>query len=368
MQLIALRLLDADSLIRSHEGNIGQKTISGEFVEKNYKHLKETKLWCVDPCTEDYLSKDKTEFTNFNGFSPDVKKTVLSFDDKNHAQTWKSLSGNASKLMKFILENAQAQVRAGADFVIPPSPLISATDPKYIVDVWYDIVKTTATYSKTNLEKDSCIFLNLHGNNFQNTEKLNLILEKLFQEVSEAEIGDIKLIILKIKSPRFEEAPCRARFKSFIENLSRYAASTERALLLLDTDSMGLISIALGIDGFIEPINGVVGGEIRRSKEKRGRYYHPEALRFYSFPDMVDIYKNSNQRLPCDCSFCSHIKGNGIEDINIEMWNLGRRLHLITKRNDEISECHKEINDNTISTSMVDKIQRSDIKNMLDLL
>lgn len=366
-QMVALNIFDAHSIIMEREGNLGQKTISGEDSEKDYKHLRKTKVWCIDPCTDKYMSKNKDAFENFNGFSQETKKLILSFDEKNHCQKWQYINSDATTFMKFIRENVQLQTQNGADFIIPPAPLISASDPKYMIDVWYNIIKTTGTYSKTNLEKSTSILLNLHSNNFQTPEKLKLIIGKLSEEISNTEISDVKLIIVKIKNPILEDGPSRTRYKGFILALSKYAAATERALLLLNTDSLGLISIANGLDGFIEPLNGVIG-EVHRSREKRGRYYHPEALRFYGFQALKDIYANNNRNLPCNCGFCSGINGKSIENIDTEKWNNGRRLHLLSKRNDEISECHKEIHENTISTSMLDKVQRSDIKNLLDVL
>lgn len=373
--IISSKIYDAWNIIREKEGRLSMLNLKGEFVEKNYRNLRAEKLWIFDPCTDEvYYKNPNTEkkFKECGLLSQNIRKFLIKMDGKNYDNSWKSLNENIPLFMKFLREFVKAQAELKADIILPPVPMIMADSPDYIVDIWHKIIKTTGVLSKTLAEKNSSILINLNFNIFRRPTKLKKLLETLLEISSEDSISEIKTIIIKIqKSDDLEAdtAETRTRFKKFIAGIIDYASLTKRATFILDESSIGLACISLGIDGFIEPLNGVTGVGIARSNEKKGRYYHPEGLKYVRFPDIKEFYNNNNKKLPCNCHFCSNINGNDLDSgVSIEEWNTFRRGHLLESRNSEIEEYNKTIDENTTTNAIIDKIQRSDIKNLLDIL
>jgi len=372
--LIASKIYLMGEIIREKEGRLGLMTLTGKSVEEFYKNLRGEKIWLIDPCTDELYYKNENvrkSFSGMNGLSTEIKKLLVETDEKNYHRLWNNLNSDANLFMKFLGEFVKVQAKLKVDIILPPSPLITADSPDYVIDVWHKITKTTGILSKTLAEKNSAILLNLHFNLFRRPEKLAYIIKKLTDIASEATISEIKTIIIKIHGEDLESdtGETRARFRSFIQEITNFASLTKRAVFMLDTSSVGLACISLGVDGFIEPLNGVIGIGIAKSKDKHGRYYHPDGLKYTRFKDLKEFYENNNSNLPCHCSFCNNISGRHIEkEVPTMEWNLSRRGHLLECRDSEIKEYRKTIDENTTSNAIIDKIQRSDIKNLLDIL
>jgi hypothetical protein len=373
--LFCSKVYNIDEAIREKEGRVGILNLAGESIEKEYKKLKNEKIWLIDPCTDEPYYKNPNTITGFiktQNISKEIKEVLVSMDGENYNTSWKSLSENTNKFMKFIREFVKAQAEAKADIILPPVPVITADSPDYMIDIWYEVIKTTGILAKTLAEKNSAILIDLNFNLFRRPQRLEKLLEKLLNLSSESSISDIKTIILKVhklEELESDTAETRIRFKRFIVGITNYATITGRITFMLDISSIGLASISNGIDGFIEPMNGVTGVGIAFSKEKRGRYYHPEGLKFVRFQDIREFYENNNSNLPCHCPFCNKINGKHMDnEMKMNEWNLARRGHLVLCRNSEIDEFNKTIDENTTSNAIVDKIQRSDMKNLLDIL
>ncbi|MGI0141152.1 MAG: hypothetical protein ACREBF_00670, partial [Candidatus Micrarchaeales archaeon] len=269
---------------------------------------------------------------------------------KTHAKLWKRLSENETQLMGLIKDNSNAQADGKADIIMSATPLLTGTDPDYMVDIWYKVVRATAVYSTTNLDKPSTISINVHKNIFLNRTKLDTILKKLRDEATEVELGDIRLVTLKILDSNLESETdiVKANYRYFVMGLADYAKATKRLLLLMNTDTLGLISIALGVDGFVEPVDGRLGLFGFSSTIRKGARYNPDALRSYPYEQWVilnPVYASTTE----------------------EEWKIEKRLWLLKSRDEEIDECHKAILDKTIYLGMKDKVRRSAIKNYLDV-
>jgi hypothetical protein len=372
--IIASKIYSTPNIIREHESRLSITTLSGELVEKSYKELKNGKLWVIDPCTDELYYKNeniKEAFSKCIELSSDVREFLTRMTPDNYNLQWDNLNNNTAFFMKFVGDFVKCQGQLKSDIICPPVPLITADSPDHLIELWHKIVRTTGVLAKTLLEKNSAIVLNLHYNLFRRPAKLNSLFKKLSEMVSDSTISEIKAIIIKLQGEELESdtGETRARFRQFMIAMGKYAILTKRAIFMLDTSSVGLICISLGLDGFIEPLNGVVGSRIAMSKDKHGRYYHPDGLKFTRFNDLKAIYANNNQKLPCHCSSCLQINSRDLEnDVSLDEWNNARRSHLLECRNAEIEEYHETIEDNTISNAIVDKVQRSDIKNLLDVL
>jgi len=357
-------------IISEKETRRDLKNSTGEFVEKKYLDLRE-KIWFMDSfCDALYYASFEAGLKDFSRFSKEVRDFLSTITQSNYASKFRDLKDDTSLYMKFIREVVQEQVNYRMDFVTPPVPLIFNDSPNYLVDIWFDMIKTTAILADTKADKPSSVYLTVHSNNFKKPEVLNLVLGKLFDEATEQDISHIKFVVLKVIDEgalETETAGMRLRYRQFITDLSMYCSNTNRTLIMLDSNSLGLTSISLGVDAFIEPLNGVTGIGFRKSKDKHGRFYHPEGLKFDGYNDINELYKNTGS-LPCNCKFCSVVKVKDLNDLGYPTWWSLRRSHLAAARNEEVKEFHEAIEQGIITNAITDKIQRSDVKNYLDFL
>lgn len=319
---------------------------------RRYLHLKQNNLFFVDPTAKGFLLN-----------------ADASIDDLT-PESWSTARTNTKTLMNFITSSSEKQFKLDGDSIISPSPLIKSDSPNYLLDLWFDVVKTTGTYAKIRFGRSSSILLNLHFNVFRNSKRLNEIVAMLNNEDKEREIADVKSIFLRVKDPRFEtDTGAITRYKNFVSSLALYAKNTERALFVYNTDSLGLASINLGADGFIEPQNGQLSEFPGRSPEKHGSHYDSIGLRHKPFLDVDETYQNNDGVMSHDCEYC--VKYNGLptlKDASLSEWWIDKRAHLLVCRNHEIQEAITEIQQNTISKGMLDKFQRSSVKNYIDAL
>jgi hypothetical protein len=372
---ISSYIFDIEGIIQEKENNLSTTTLQdfgiGGEKEREYKHLRSKAIWCVDPCTSDYAysTNEHDRLISYKGFSPEIQKLIASFNNQNHDKKWADLFTNKPLYMKFIRENIVAQIVSGMDFIVPPTPLITADSPSYMVEIWYDIVKTCGTYAAAAYHMPSSILMNVHSNNFTNPKNIEAMLRKLESSDVTKELMDSRLLLLKVVFPDFESATgdVRLRYKDFTTELAIYASATKSAVFALNVNSVGLVSIANGLDGFVEPINGVLSG-IAKSKSKRGRYYHPDSLKFYPYTSVKEIVNNSGT-LPCHCDFCKSFRGRDLDQaLNTQEWNDLRRGHLLMSRNDELRECVETLHNGTIVGGMAEKVRRSDVSNFAQIL
>jgi len=312
--------------------------------------LKQDNLLFVDPTATNFLLKEKS----IDDLTPD---------------DWSGAHSIPKTLMGFIKSAVERQYQL-SDAIIPPSPLIKADSPKYLTKLWFDVVKTTGTYASASYGKSSSILINLHFNAFRNTNKLNEIIEMLNSEDNEMEIADIKAVFLRVKDPRFDtDVGAIARYKNFVSALALYAKRTERAFFIYNADSIGLVSIALGADGFVEPQDGQLSEFAGRSIEKHGSLYDSIGLKHMRFDDVEETYQNNGRIMSHDCEYC--IKYNGrdtLKTASYAEWWVDKRSHLLVCRNHELGEAIAGIQENSVSQGMCDKFQRSSVKNYLDAL
>jgi hypothetical protein len=339
----------------------------GEPVEKRYLELRK-RIWFEDTACESLYYTYGDSLKEYSGFSKELRDFLASVNQENYHQKFLELKEDSKLYMRFLNEFIDEQTRLRMDFVMPPVPMISNASPKYMIEIWLDMVKTTAVLADTKVDKPGAIYLSIHANNFKKPEVLNLLMEKLYEETTREELSKIKFVVVKIidvNTLETETAATRIRYKAFMTSLSTYCSNTASNLILLDCNSIGLASISLGADCFVEQLSGASGNGFRISKDKNGRYYHPEALKTYNRADISEIAKSTGS-LPCNCKFCKVV--GDVDRLDLTSWRMFRRAHLVAARHEEIKECHEAIQQDIITNAMTDKIQRSDVKNFLDLL
>ncbi len=331
--------------------SVSEGDVNSELF-KRHQHLKQNNLFFVDPTTGGFILKDDS-----------------SIDDLT-PESWSTARADPKTLMNLITSSSEKQFKLDADSIISPSPLIKYDSPKYLLDLWFDVVKTTGTYASTRFGRSSAILLNLHFNLFRDTKKLNEILAILNNEDKQKEIADIRAVFLRVKDPHFDsDSGALARYKSFVSALAVYAKTTGRAFFVYNTDSLGLGSITLGVDGFIEPQNGHLTEFGGRSDEKHGSLYDSLGLFHKPFRDVEESFQNNGNVMSHDCEFCTKYNGMAtLNDAGCAEWWIDKRAHLLVCRNHEIDEVISEIQQDTITKGMRDKFQRSSVKSYIDVL
>jgi len=201
----------------------------------------------------------------------------------------------------------------------------------------------------------------------------------MLDEKVEAEIGECKIVFISIRHRTLgvtelfdKDMIARENLKYFLLELSQYSHITGRAIILCNTDSLGLFSIGCGTDGFIEPLNGNCSEFRRTSKADKHGGYYCEDEKITKNWDSVTAEYNVTKKLPCHRECCQHLNNRNLSDLRVideDTWNFGiRRLHRLVCRNGEISQCHEEIENKTIKEGMRSIVQNSNMKNFLDLV
>jgi hypothetical protein len=338
------------------------------FTEKNYLSLKlndektEVNLKIDDSRNDKLLSKIENGNLNIYKKNSDVK---------THYNYWTQLI-EGKHIQSLATWYAKYQSENNADIIIPPSPLIDGIHEK-LIDYAIDVNRKSIRAAEA-LGKPSALYFLINYPVFTNSETFFKVNEGLFDVLIEddEELSSVKLIIIKIKNYRFADANnsvARENLKIFLSSLGTISRNTERGVLLLDADSLGLIALFNGIDCYAEPLNEKIQEQWGKASTKTylGKYYHPEKLESLPFEELNNrIYKKSNKILPCSCPACLSLNGKNL-DSDRDLWNTNRKIHKLHCRNQEINEVIKAIENNGIR-GISNKLSKSSISQYKDIL
>lgn len=371
INVVLYRLWEAYNVRKLREARNRQRTLFGNYVDENYRFLKQNKLILIDPATEYfYFSRNKDNLRLIQGTPIFLKEFIQNCNRENHSKFWRSLITGKNRINRTALIDwyVKQQLQNGADIIIPPSPLIDGKDESLIEYSW-NINKLTKSISEIVYKKPSSIYWLLNFPIFKSDEQIEKIIEKLYLDESDGDnhLSDIKITFIKIKNYDFNSNFIeRDNLKKFLNEINKIQNLTEKSFFFLDsTDFLGLVTIVKGADGFSEPLDCNVREYYgSNSSNMKGRYYHPEIGTMIPFDNVKKILKNNQDHLPCHCESCNLVNSQNIDNID---WNKIRRLHLLYIRNEQIQEIKDAIKNNSIR-GIFDKLFRSAFKNYLEFI
>jgi hypothetical protein len=182
------------------------------------------------------------------------------------------------------------------------------------------------------------------------------------------------IIAIKIRNPAFEKAEAsaeRVTLQSFLEGLRTYKDQTKALSFVINADSIGYVYLALGIDGFIEPVDGNFNPDIRvrrapvdldageiPKKTHHGKYADMQRLDEQPYENVRVMFKNNGNVLSCHCFECNKYNGQGLPTEEYE-WNSFRRRHRLHARDEHVSQIKESIRQKNLRGAMFDRVSES---------
>lgn len=369
IQGIFYDVYNVDEIIKLREANQYRKTLLGAIEpDTNYLFVKGSFAIFIDPCTEYFYfqSPKREKYLKIKSQPPlpQYIKDLLRSTDKTHLHNWIKVrdDGNIPNLINWYIRHSSTNF---ADVIIPPTPLLDGSSND-LLEIAFEINKNTALL--TTDKKACAIYFPLNFKIFRNiSSHLERIIQFLWD--NETILKDANIIFVKIKNYDFNtNGVSRQKLKNFLFSLSQSAKSLGKAVFLLDTDSLGLISLFCGVDGYIEPMDANIKDQRGEPSalSYMGKYYNPQKLDFWKYEDLLDYFKNKGT-LPCNCPVCAAINKSSSLPKDKDDWNIKRKVHFLHSRNSEMKEVHHSIKNN-YTRGIADKIIQSNYKNYLDLI
>jgi hypothetical protein len=179
-----------------------------------------------------------------------------------------------------------------------------------------------------------------------------------------------EIVFYRVRNEKFADGKSiieRTNYQAFIEGLNQYKIMNKAMTMMLNTDSMGFISLGMGVDAYAEPISGIVNQDIRPRRknveeeeittQRFGRYFNPQDLLWWKFDAFDELYVNSEKVFPCECPECQVSKGGNLD--NATKWNKFRRIHTVLARDKHVQELKESIKQSNVRGAMFDKVAKS---------
>lgn len=355
-----------ERVIKEWELRIGQRDLSMEEIRTTYEKIKEEFFFLVDPSTEYFYfnAYKRTDFLKILDLPYIIKQMLKYSNTKTHYRYWKDIMEGKSKdsQIQYINWFVKYQSRYFADIILPPTPFISGENPNLVK---YAIKINTKTYEVSkNFDKIPSFYFPIHNRVLrENEDQIQAILDFLYDNLEMYK--DVRFIFFKIKNYDIDESSVfRRNLKFFLSELSHISDISQKATIILDARVLGLVAIHSGIDGFCEPLDGLIR-DYGRKKRGRGRIYNPIPMEFMSYNDFRKFYNSNGRNFPRIGVYSEQFNGTDLD--TIEDWNKFRRLYLLECRDHELEEIHSMITEG-ITRGFADKISKSGRKNYLDVL
>jgi hypothetical protein len=309
-------IFDVMDITHRKEQGLRQQTIFGEVSEKGYHEFKNSNITIIDPCMEYFYSRvqDKREkylaLVKDSRFVADKETKnllvdmLINSDTKTHFKYWHRLMEGDYKndLVPILTAYLKFQGSLNVDVIIPPVPYMDGSSPKF-VDYCIQVNKLTQDLAKYyTMATPVAIYLPLSYRMFYKaSEQLKSLIEFL-QMKADNEFNGPRLIFFKIKDYDFHKSrEARDNLRDFFTLLNIIAEKQNKASFMLDTDSLGLVAISQGIDGFSGPLDFYIR-DFRGSGEgiHEGAYYNSDELIPQRYIDLLKVYKKRGHYLVLD--------------------------------------------------------------------
>lgn len=285
------------------------------------------------------------------------------FREKEHANFWSCVKNDANMRMKLIRDTFNIEMRARADILIPPVPLIMT---QHLLDVAISMnEKGRAFSSSLSEEKRECAdYFIIHPRLLKNKQMMATIKE--YVSLSETPITIFKFKNLNLCDETL--ATERGEFKSFLMEMSLITKHGEnKAFVMFEAGNQAFpaafSSFAIVSTGFN------LDREDRRIDQKDISpfisRYDPKNMVMQNKDTFLDTVENSGNVIPCYCRDCIEYPTVAKHDF-IE-YNRRAKEHYLLCREQEMQEIITAI-EKQESQMGFEKLQRSSLKNLVDIV
>jgi len=295
----------------------------------------------------------------------DRKKKVISkrlFVDSEHTNFWSCVHNDANMRMRLIRDILTIELRAEADVLIPPVPLI--TNPHLLKIAIFMNEKSRALGPALSEDKRVVAdYFILKPKILRNPHMMSEIKEYVSN-------SETRLTLFKFKNLNLcGEGLARERkeFKSFLMELSLVSSHFKnKAFGLLEAGNQtfpaAFSSFAIVSSGF-----NLDREDRRRAPEDISPYanrYDPVNMTMQDKETFLDTVENNGKVIPCYCQVCID---NPKIPTNFIDYNRRAKEHYLLCREKEMIEIITAI-EKQESQMAFEKLQRSSLKNLIDII
>jgi len=293
------------------------------------------------------------------------KKKVISkrlFVDSEHTNFWTCVYKDANMRIRLIRDTLTVELKAKADVLIPPVPLI--TSPHLLDVAIFMNEKSRALSPALSEDKRVCAdYFILKPKVLRNQRMMSTIKEYVSNSESPLTLFKFKNLNLNDENLALE----RSAFKSFLMELSLVAHHVEnKAFGLLEAGNQtfpaAFSSFAIVSTGFN------LDREDRRKDPKDinpfANRYDPVNMTMQNKDTFLQTVENNGKVIPCNCKVCTEnptIPNNFIE------YNRQAKEHYLLCREQEMIEIIDAL-EKQESQMAFEKLQRSSLKNLIDII
>jgi len=372
-----VRLLDASRTLYSKIRALSQQSLFGEVTEERFSSSLNRDLLFIDPALEylhyhaEYTLPKIASLFSLPKVLRDYAQRCLKekkvrersdfqkWQDAFHRRFWTDLYEDDSKRTRLIRDIHNLEIKNKSDILIPPVPLI--TTP-HMLDIAILINERSRELARG--KRESADYFLLRVDALRKDEVMN----RIKQYIESAE--DTRLTIFKFKYMNLNEEERtleKNAYKSLLMELSLVAQHSEnKAFALLEGANQIFPSALTGFDIVSSSFNG--DKEDRHTRKEHSpfaKWYDPEYMIYRSRDELLQIIHNNGNVVPCHCSVCATPSSFLTEDF-VE-YNRNVKMHYLFCREAEMKEIFEAIKQNTTRMG-VDKLQRSQLKNLVDLV
>lgn len=310
-----------------------------------------------------YLEKVKEiEKAKLNGDSEEgLGKSLLR--EAEHMNFWTCIYKDATKRMKLIRDTFNVELKARADILIPPVPLITSS---HLLDVAIDLNEKSRAFAPAlSQEKRECAdYFVLKPEILRNEHIMSTIKEYVSTSESPLTLFKFKNLNLCEENRALE----RTAFKSFLMELSLVSQQFDnKAFGLLEsgnqTFAAAFSSFAIVSTGFS------LDREERRKNQKDippfANRYDREQMVMQDHPTFLKTVENNDNIIDCDCRDC--VEHPSVSEHDFIEYNRRAKEHYLCCREMEMNEIITAI-EKQQSQMAFEKYQRSSLKNLIDII
>lgn len=340
------RILDSKEVISDRKADL--KKHLGILPKNN--PLKD-KILILDPCF-DYLvnnvASERRKMLSMKGI-PEKVELVLK-EDRSPSILFKNIKvgeKRTSPITKAIQWSINRQMDFNAS--LPLNPCIPIEDEKTFK--WALRTNKIGNAITKSSGYEGSVYFNIARTSVLEKDRiLNSILHYIERQ-------DMEYVFMKIRG--LTNLDNHYQVKNY-ERLIRGINDSDKTLFLLNTNSLGYISLGIGAGAFSEPINGHVMVDQRYGSgppsSNRGKYLHPKLLEWWSYKEMEKLLDNNGGKLPCSCPICKNYSKKSTKSPS--SWNEMRRKHAIVYRDKTISQLKENLAQGNLRGAMFDRLTR----------
>lgn len=284
------------------------------------------------------------------------------FREAEHTNFWSCVYNDANMRMKLIRDTFNIELKARADVLVPPVPLVTSS---HLLEVAIFMNEKSRAFGQAlSHDKRECAdYFIIKPQVLRNERMMSRIKE--YVSNSESSLTIFKFKNLDLCDPNL--AIERSAFKSFLMELSLVSQQPEnKAFALFEAGNQAFpaaySSFAIVSTGFN------LDREDRRNQQEISPFasrYDPKNMTMQNKETFLQTVENNDDAIPCHCKVCTENPTIPINDF-IE-YNRKSREHYLLCREQEMMEIITAI-EKQESQMGFEKLQRSSLKNLIDII